>query len=625
MNEIQKIISAQKRGAFLLLSLCVLFVLIGITIYRSQNNDGERSSKPILYVLVDKGGPLSPEKAVASIKENAEKIDNGFFNPGFTKDGWWMYVPIKKISPGKYWLQVANPLINSIIFYQKQHGAWKEVLTSGDNYPFRQRLLNDPDYWLPISEDTAEVLMYVDKKGESLQVPVRLVADNQLAIYLSDEKIIYGIFTGWFLFLFIMNIFLWASLKDDIHILYILYISASAIWIMVQWGLAFQYLWPDSADFENKSKPFFANLSFLFLLEFTKRYFTAPQQKPVFINFLRVTQILLLISSVGLWLINVPAANTLLRFGYLTTMNIIWITAIVIILLYLWTNRKQTVPALFFLGAISVLSVCVLVILVSQYSLGADWLFYVNKYGSPAGMLAESTILSFGITQRYNYYKKEKEKIQEALEKEKKSAADRVIQSQEEERNRLARELHDGLGGLLGSIRIGAHYKLKANPIEQEWIGGQIDMAIKDLRNIAHDLMPVNLQEQGLEKVLTKTIDRWNMGEDLQVRMSAMVNERYPLIIEAGLYRIVGELMHNIKKHAQATEVNIELWEDPKQGVITLMVEDNGVGFDASKTDGLGWKNIRYRVQYMEGKVFIDSNNNGTTIIVEIPLPNERN
>lgn len=113
------------------------------------------------------------------------------------------------------------------------------------------------------------------------------------------------------------------------------------------------------------------------------------------------------------------------------------------------------------------------------------------------------------------------------------------------------------------------------------------------------------------------------MGDELKVHYNSSIQQRYPLRTEAALYRIVLELMHNIKKHADATEVNIEIWEEEKTQRLTLLVEDNGKGFEAGKEEGIGWKSIRQRVQYMEGKINIDSSHRGTTVIIEIFMEKE--
>ncbi len=93
--------------------------------------------------------------------------------------------------------------------------------------------------------------------------------------------------------------------------------------------------------------------------------------------------------------------------------------------------------------------------------------------------------------------------------------------------------------------------------------------------------------------------------------------------MEAALSRIVLEFFQNVKKHAQASEVSIEIWEDEKMNKLTLLVEDNGKGFDTGKEEGIGWKSIRQRVQYMNGKVNLDSSHLGSTVIIDIYLENE--
>ena len=578
-------------------------------------------NKPVFLVAPDSTG-YTPEKAVQSLQERNEKIKDGFFNAGFTKQAWWVMVRTEPTEDS--WIQIANPHINDIRIYEQQGGKWEEVYKSGDYYPYEQRILDDPDFWYPVKPAVHTYLMRIDKKGESLNIPLRLVTERSLAPYLSDRNFFNGIFIGWVILLLLLNSFLWISLKDHIHLFYSLYVAFSVCWIISQWGIGFKNFWPDLPSFTSKSRPFFSNISYIFLLELTARFFTIPNTQRHYTKAIRLLQILLLVSSIGLLLTDIPSSGPLLRYGYLTTMNIIWLLALGIIILFIWKGYKtQKHLSLFFLVAFCFFSIYIVLLLLSQYNIGSDWMFYANMYGSPVGFLGESTILFFGLTQRYNFYKREKEQAMQALEKEKRAAADKIIQTQEEERNRLARELHDGLGGLLGGIRMGAHHRLKPYPAEQEWIAEQLDLAVTDLRNIAHDLMPVQLQEQGLDRVLEKAVARWNMGDELKVHYNSSIQQRYPLRTEAALYRIVLELMHNIKKHADATEVNIEIWEEEKTQRLTLLVEDNGKGFEAGKEEGIGWKSIRQRVQYMEGKINIDSSHRGTTVIIEIFMEKE--
>lgn len=601
----------------LLTGAITLFMVIMFGAYRLTQFSNRLITPPFL-VMADSAN-YTPAIAVTKMKGQAENIRDGFFNAGFTQYKWWVLTTVKPVE--KSWLQIANPHINDIRIYEEQNGVWKQTYLSGDYYPYSKRIFDDPDYWYPVEPKQQRILMRIDKKGESLNIPLRLIEENALVSYLANRNFFHGIFLGWILLLLLLNAFLWISLKDHIHLFYILYVTCSVLWIISQWGISFRYFWPEWTDFAGKSRPFFSNISFIFLLELTARFFTIPNTQPLYTRAIRWVQVFMVISSVGLLLTNYTHSTTVMRYVFLTSMNMIWMLALVLIILFIWKSyQKQKTLSLFFLAAFGFFGIYILLLLLSQYNIGGNWMFFANMYGSPVGFLGESTILSFGLSQRYSFYKKEKELAMQALEKEKREVADKMIQTQEEERNRLARELHDGLGGLLGGIRIGAHHRLKSDPETQGWIAEQLDMAVSDLRNIAHDLMPVQLQEQGLDKILEKTVARWNSGEELIIQYNSRLKNRYPLRTEAALYRIVLELLHNIRKHAAATEANVEIWEDEKLNKLTLLIEDNGKGFHTTLNEGIGWKSIRERVQYLGGRLNLDTSHLGSTVIIEIPM-----
>lgn len=603
-----------NRPVVILVSVLLFagFILSLYTITQS----GKRFEQVSMKVMEDKNS-LIPGKAVVQLKRNYKTISSGFFNPGFSANKWWILAETPAV-PG-YFLQIANPHINEIRIYTLKNNQPLLAYESGDYFPFKKRFLDDPDFWFPIPFNTEGVLIEVDKRGESLEVPVRIITQKEMIHYLSDQKMVYGIFLGWMIFLGLLNIFLWASLKDNIHVFYILFIGSSALWVIANWGLGFQYIWPNTPELASKARPVFSTTSFLLILELASRYFTPDERKPVYKGFTRILQSLLFLLLVVFIFGNIPLANQLFRRLILSFANILWFISILTVLFFIAKSYKNMKAiALFFLFAFLSQSVFGVLIIVSQYNLEADWVFFINRYGSAIGILANSTILSFGLSQRYNYYKQEREQAQQELVNERNQQADRMIQAQEEERSRLARELHDGLGGLLGSIRIGAFNKLKQDNVNQEWLDAQLSEAIGDLRNIAHDLMPVSLPEKGLVYILEKTVARWNAANQFKTHLDCSISKRYPLPIEAGLYRIVSELIYNVKKHARASEVYISIWEEKKNDTLTLLVEDNGIGFSTDVAQGIGLKNIRYRVDYLGGKVSIDSNSNGTSIVIEI-------
>lgn len=595
--------------ALLLFSGLVFWIY---TITQKKNNFRE----PVIYVLEDEPS-MNARRAYQGILLQKDSVLNGFFNPGFTQNKWWIY--IKTPNQANDFLQIANPHINEIRIYSIQNNQPQIVYESGDYFKFNKRVFNDPDFWFQIPIQTNGLLIEADKKGESLEVPIRIVAEKEMIEYLSNQKMAYGIFIGWMIFLVLLNLFLWASLRDNIHFFYILFVSSSALWVIANWGIGFQFIWPNHPEMASKARPIFVSTTVLLMLELARRYFTPNEKKPLYNRFTRILQSIMILLLCLFIFSNLVTTKEWVRFLVLSIANILWLLSILTVLFFIIKNYKNAKAiSLFFLAAFMAQAIFSVLIILSQYNIQENWVFFIHKYGSAIGILANSTILSFGLTQRYNYYKKEREQAQQELALERNQLADKLIQAQEEERARLARELHDGLGGLLGSIRIGAHSKLKQDQMNQQWIDAQLAEAINDLRNIAHDLMPVSLHEKGLVAILENTVARWNLSNEFKSHLNCSLTQKYPLFVEAGLYRIVSELIYNVKKHAAASEVYISIWEEKNNQTITLLVEDNGIGFTQNQTDGIGLKNIRYRVAYLGGKISIDSNSKGTSIVIEI-------
>ena len=150
-----------------------------------------------------------------------------------------------------------------------------------------------------------------------------------------------------------------------------------------------------------------------------------------------------------------------------------------------------------------------------------------------------------------------------------------------------------------------------------------VDESIKDVRTISHNLLPSMFERASLEEAMHQFVDMINAGGKLDVDLQmADLPEKINKGLSITIYRVVQEAMNNIIKHAQATKVTIQLIRYDKE--LTLMIEDNGVGFDNSQKnilDGIGLKNIYSRIAYWKGKVSIDSHiGSGTTIYVQVPL-----
>ncbi len=254
------------------------------------------------------------------------------------------------------------------------------------------------------------------------------------------------------------------------------------------------------------------------------------------------------------------------------------------------------------------------------------------------GSVVLLSILSFLV---YRYFKQrnfllEKEKIIQQqriseLEKEKQlQATEAILKGQEEERSRIAKDLHDGLGGLLSGVKYSLN-NMKENVILSAENAtsftrsiDMLDSGIQELRRIAHNMMPENLVKFGLDNALKDYCHTISTTNVVPINYSSFQMQDYhaDMNVSITIYRIIQELINNTIKHANASEMIVQLSKE--EGRLHITVEDNGKGFDVSNIHhfkGAGWANIQNRVNYLKGKIDIDSNaQNGTSINIEIPL-----
>ena len=252
--------------------------------------------------------------------------------------------------------------------------------------------------------------------------------------------------------------------------------------------------------------------------------------------------------------------------------------------------------------------------------------FYIIAILFSIGLLA---LLLYALKQRNNRLKQREELYQLEIDKERQnskiSTLTALLEGQEQERERLARDLHDGLGGLLSGTKIqltqlndtiNNETKSKLTQSIQ-----QLDGAVDELRRVAHNLMPDLLLNYGLEEALKEYAIRMsNSTLDLDVQFlsyTKTLHQDTQLLV----YRIIQELVNNSIKHAQPSQIIIQFVED--ETAYSVTVEDDGIGFEieeAKKRQSAGLYNIQSRIQFLKGTLNIHSEKNmGTSIEFQFP------
>jgi two-component system, NarL family, sensor kinase len=239
-------------------------------------------------------------------------------------------------------------------------------------------------------------------------------------------------------------------------------------------------------------------------------------------------------------------------------------------------------------------------------------------------------VLAIGGFSFYKYKQQQhKSQLQEKLLVQEKQATINILAAEENERKRIASDLHDGVGQILTATwlnlqQIDAEAQ-QSNASNKEFISKTLqlmDAGCKEVRAVSHNMMPNALLKKGLVDAVREFIQQINVK---QIQVNVQTNgltKPIPDHTEAVLYRVIQECVNNVVKHAKATRLDISITQE-ETGEIDVLIEDNGSGFimkEALKKEGIGLGNIQSRINYLKGAVEWDSViNEGTVVAIHIP------
>ncbi|KIT15208.1 cache domain-containing protein [Jannaschia aquimarina] len=208
-----------------------------------------------------------------------------------------------------------------------------------------------------------------------------------------------------------------------------------------------------------------------------------------------------------------------------------------------------------------------------------------------------------------------------------KELTQRVLDTQEEERGRVARELHDGISQILVGIRfkleLARRLAGKGDPRAGDALDGAVDGlqgAIGEVRRISHDLRPGVLDDLGLGPALKALCDAFEARTGLPVAFQTVVfRNRLDIEAKTTLYRIAQEALTNIERHANATRVEMRVFGHRKGA--TLRIADDGIGLGSRARGGLGLRNIAERIEQLDGTLELKSGPDGRGTVIEATVP----
>ncbi len=201
------------------------------------------------------------------------------------------------------------------------------------------------------------------------------------------------------------------------------------------------------------------------------------------------------------------------------------------------------------------------------------------------------------------------------------------IEGQDEERKRIAQELHDSIGGNLAGIKL-QMASLNGDSKKYKGITDQLDKTYQLVRDISHTLIPRKFKQNAFTDLILEYAGSISSTGELEVGFHPHPEEAINKVdekIQMELFKIIQELMTNTLKHAEAKKVDVHLSLIDDE--LSLLFEDDGQGFDVGKnTDGIGFKNVKNRIKELSGSFHIDSaGNRGTIVSLEIPIKTKNN
>ncbi len=237
------------------------------------------------------------------------------------------------------------------------------------------------------------------------------------------------------------------------------------------------------------------------------------------------------------------------------------------------------------------------------------------------------TLLAFSYYKRYKLKQESLHKTQLLQEQEQATRA--ILSAEENERKRIAAELHDGIGQMMSVAKMNLSVFENELPFTDEKqklafenVINMIDESCRELRSVSHQMMPNALLKNGLANAVREFIDKID-SRIIKVSLHAEgLREKMDNDTESVLYRVIQECVNNVLKHSEANHLDISLIKDTDG--IAATIEDNGKGFDSGKFrhgEGIGFKNILSRINYLKGTVDINSRpGEGTLVAIHIPV-----
>lgn len=527
------------------------------------------------------------------------------------------------------YLSMDNTSIDTVKIFQINNDGASRLLYEGGSLMVFNIHSNYVWHTAPVVINTTPSYYFIALKAaqKNINIKYQVLSSNQLQQqYQSYARNVF-FYMGAVCIIIAVVLLAFFLFKHWVFVAYLGYIIFLCCWIMLHYGYLFPYVYPQLPIINEIAKPVSSLLASYFLLLVLKLMFINQLPARVWLKYLYKWILIILpilIASMSLLIIADTNATAIK-----TTVVVAWhaglfVSIAVIVFTPFYFIRSGFTAKLF---SFTMLLVCAMLMVQLLANSGIINNFIIGEHGAAMGSLLESFIMAFGLFHNLLADKKQQEKQVLVLQKEQNETLKKLITVQDNERKRIAGDLHDNIGPLLAALKINFRriIQSKEKDMQNKLISKTesiIDDSITEIRNVAHNLMPKGLSANGLINTLTEYFDGIQQLYRENIVFTHHIDAVLNPDLQINVYRIICELVLNASKHSNASIITINIKADAN--FVCLSIGDNGKGFQPKKGDGikcLGLQNTESRILYLKGKYCLTSKpGTGTIITMEIPL-----
>jgi two-component system, sensor histidine kinase LadS len=547
-------------------------------------------------------------------------------NTGISYTDYWVKFSLKNASNKELDLFLAlEGIVNDSVFlYKSARQKVVETTILGEYLPFPKRKIKHPS---PVFElhllphEQAQYYLKTRGNGQPMNLTASLMNAQSFHDWDVRKTFFLGVIYGIMFLILLLNISFFLITKENIYLIFSGQLAFSALCIAYFDGFVYQYIFPNNGYWSNQTIAIAMCLTFVFNNRFTCDFFNLKNLAPwAFQTFRYCTYwvcLILVFSFVHPWGFN------------FFVLSMTATTSLIALLLFVSIlAAKKRGFASYISGLVATGCLIVFGSLFQLHIIGLVPDIFLTHYAMHLAVATQSVFLALAVNDKFRQIREENTHYQVQLVEAMNQYSQNLINNIEGERQRLASEIHDGLGQHLLVIRnrILMTLKKKMSPSKyEETLEHLLDIttdALEDTRAMSQNLRPPILNTMGLTVAIQSLVEKMRESSSMKINleMTKSIDGLVQKELEINIYRILQESFNNAFKHASASKIEIKIEKTGNE--LAIEFTDNGIGFNPNTVKlGQGIVGIKERVSLMKGTVSVESEEKkGTNIMVKIPI-----